>query len=82
MVFLRPVIVRNAAASDSLTGDRYDYIRNVQGQAKLKSHLFLPDISAPQLPERKINKEVADGVQTGMVKGQKCRIVKCFNSRM
>lgn len=53
MVFLRPVVLRNAAAADSLTGDRYDYIRNAQGAAALPSRLFLPDIKSPLLPERK-----------------------------
>lgn len=53
MVFLRPVVLRNAAAADSLTGDRYDYIRNLQGAAALPSRVFLPDVKSPQLPERK-----------------------------
>jgi general secretion pathway protein D len=53
MVFLRPVVLRSSAASESLTGDRYDYIRNVQGKTQMGSHLFLPDIAAPQLPELK-----------------------------
>ena len=44
MVFLRPVVLRNAAASESLTGDRYDYIRNVQGKTQMASHVFLPDM--------------------------------------
>ncbi|TCV83406.1 type II secretion system secretin GspD [Sulfurirhabdus autotrophica] len=69
MVFIRPIIIRNAIASDSLTGDRYDYIRNVQGQSKLKSHLFLPDIANPQLPERKVNQVAVEGEQTGVIKG-------------
>jgi len=53
MVFLRPVVLRSSAASESLTGDRYDYIRNAQGKTQMGSHLFLPDITAPQLPELK-----------------------------
>jgi general secretion pathway protein D len=53
MVFLRPVVLRNAASAESLTGDRYDYIRNLQGAAALPSRLLLPNITSPQLPERK-----------------------------
>jgi general secretion pathway protein D len=56
MVFLRPVVLRSSAASESLTGDRYDYIRNVQGKSQVGSHLFLPDVAAPQLPELKKRK--------------------------
>ncbi len=62
MVFLRPVVLRNSAASESLTGDRYDYIRNVQGKTQMGSHLFLPDVAAPQLPELKKKKEDAGKV--------------------
>lgn len=53
MVFLRPVVLRNAAAAESLTGDRYDYIRNAQGAAALPPRLFLPSMESPQLPEHK-----------------------------
>lgn len=62
MVFLRPVVLRNSAASESLTGDRYDYIRNAQGKTQMGSHLFLPDVAAPQLPELKKKKEEAGKV--------------------
>ena len=62
MVFLRPVVLRNSAASESLTGDRYDYIRNVQGNTQLGSHLFLPDVAAPRLPELKMKKNEAGKV--------------------
>lgn len=68
MVFLRPVVLRNSAASESLTGDRYDYIRNVQGNTQLGSHLFLPDVAAPRLPELKSKKEEAGKVNE--VKGK------------
>ncbi|WP_198408613.1 type II secretion system secretin GspD [Sulfuricella denitrificans] len=62
MVFLRPVVLRNSVASESLTGDRYDYIRNVQSKTQMGSHLLLPDIVAPQLPELKKKKEEAGKV--------------------
>ena len=50
MVFLRPVVLRDAPASASLTGDRYEYIRNEQLQTQSGSHLLLPKLAAPQLP--------------------------------
>ena len=50
MVFLRPVVLRDAQASASLTGDRYDYIRNEQLQTQPGAHLLLPELNAPKLP--------------------------------
>lgn len=50
MVFLRPVVLRDAQASASLTGDRYDYIRNEQFKTQAGTHFLLPDLNAPTLP--------------------------------
>jgi len=50
MVFLRPVVLRDATASASLTGDRYEYIRNEQLQTQSGSNLLLPELAAPKLP--------------------------------
>lgn len=50
MVFLRPVVLRDAQASASLTGDRYDYIRNEQLQTQSATNLLLPELNAPKLP--------------------------------
>jgi general secretion pathway protein D len=50
MVFLRPVVLRDAQASASLTGDRYEYIRNEQLHTQSGAHLLLPDVAAPALP--------------------------------
>jgi len=50
MVFLRPVVLRDTQASASLTGDRYEYIRNEQLQTQAGAHLLLPNVAAPQLP--------------------------------
>ena len=67
MVFLRPVVLRSSGAADSLTGDRYDYIRNVQGNARTGSHIFLPDVPTPQLPElRKSNGDAGKVDAKGM----------------
>ncbi len=51
MVFLRPVVLRDASSTASLTSDRYDYIRNEQIQIKPDHHFMLPDMPVPVLPE-------------------------------
>ena len=50
MVFLRPVILRDAAAADELSLDRYDLMRGLQGGAQPKPSAVLPVNVAPQLP--------------------------------
>ncbi|WP_298932875.1 type II secretion system secretin GspD [uncultured Ramlibacter sp.] len=50
MVFLRPVVVRDAAASDALSLDRYDMMRNHQGAAQPVPSVLVPVNSAPVLP--------------------------------
>ncbi len=50
MVFLRPYVVRDARRSNSLTMDRYDYMRRAQSVAQPQDHWLLPDMKAPQLP--------------------------------
>lgn len=51
MVFLRPYVLRSDIAARALTLDRYDYIRNEQAGTQVRPHLFLPEYSAPLLPE-------------------------------
>jgi general secretion pathway protein D len=50
MIFLRPVILKDDKAAASLTADRYEYIRNLQGDMKLPPNLMLPAETAKQLP--------------------------------
>lgn len=50
MVFLRPTVLRDAQRSDSLTGDRYDYIRGEQIKAAPVPRAVLPDYPSPILP--------------------------------
>ena len=51
MVFLRPVVVRDAAASDALMIDRYDAIRALQHNAQPASSLVMGAVNgAPLLP--------------------------------
>ncbi|MES2784312.1 MAG: type II secretion system protein GspD, partial [Pseudomonadota bacterium] len=50
MVFLRPVVVRDAAASDALSLDRYDMMRGKQELAQPQPSTVLPVNDAPALP--------------------------------
>jgi general secretion pathway protein D len=51
MVFLRPVVVRDTPTATALSGDRYDYIRGVQGALQPPDRLPLPSMRNNQLPE-------------------------------
>ena len=50
MVFLRPVVVRDAAATESYSADRYEMMRGVQQQAQPAPSAVLPVNEAPVLP--------------------------------
>lgn len=50
LVFLRPIVLRNADNSYSVTADRYDYIRQLQGDSRLPRNILLPDFNPPALP--------------------------------
>ena len=49
MVFLRPIVLRDALATDALTLDRYDLMRGVQQAAQPEDRTLLPN-QAPALP--------------------------------
>ena len=51
MVFLRPVIVRDASSTESLSMDRYDQMRASQQFAQPRSSSVVPINQAPVLPE-------------------------------
>ena len=51
MVFLRPVIVRDAAATDAFSIDRYDLMRTNQQQAQPIPNKLIPVEGSPVLPE-------------------------------
>ena len=51
MIFIRPSILRTALASNGLTQDRYEYLRNQQEQSQIPWHLLLPSMPAPVSPE-------------------------------
>jgi general secretion pathway protein D len=50
MVFLRPVVIRDAAASDTLSLDRYEAMRSAQQQAQPVQSTTVPINEAPVLP--------------------------------
>ena len=43
LVFLRPVVLRNAEASFGITADRYDYIRQLQGTSAVTPSELMPE---------------------------------------
>jgi general secretion pathway protein D len=51
MVFLRPIVMRDADSANRLSMDRYDQIRGQQQGAQPESSLVLPINQAPVLPE-------------------------------
>jgi general secretion pathway protein D len=53
MVFLRPVILRDARAADAVSVDRYQYLINEQARTQPAADSALPAISVPRLPELK-----------------------------
>jgi len=53
MIFIRPSILRTAVASQGLTQDRYQYLRDQQEQSQIPWHLLLPSMPGPSLPELK-----------------------------
>ncbi len=50
MVFLRPVVMRDQAATDRVSLDRYDYIRAQQQQAQPPSNAIMQINDTPVLP--------------------------------
>ncbi|MEP6587696.1 MAG: type II secretion system secretin GspD [Polaromonas sp.] len=50
MVFLRPVVVRDAAATSALSMDRYDFMRTNQQQAQPLNSALVPVNESPVLP--------------------------------
>lgn len=52
LVFLRPVVLRDAEASNSVTASRYDYIRSLRSDARIPERGALPEMRGNPLPER------------------------------
>ena len=54
MVFIRPVVVRDASSTDALSLDRYDQMRAKQQDAQPVPSVTIPVNEGPVLPEMKI----------------------------
>jgi general secretion pathway protein D len=65
MVFLRPTVIRNNEQSVNLSSERYDYIRNAQGEAQPETKLTLPNYGAPLLPPLQENQKRKTGQPSG-----------------
>ena len=50
MVFLRPVILRDAKSSNTLSADRYEYLRGEQGKFEMPRNPLLDALPKVQLP--------------------------------
>ncbi|HEX2544099.1 MAG TPA: type II secretion system protein GspD, partial [Ramlibacter sp.] len=55
MVFLRPVVIRDASQSDALSIDRYDLMRTKQQNAQPAESQLVPINTAPIMPEPTIS---------------------------
>jgi general secretion pathway protein D len=53
MVFLRPVIMRDAEAASRMSLDRYDLIRAMQKDAQPAPSLVMPINESPVLPPQR-----------------------------
>jgi len=49
MLFLRPVVLRNAQSADAIASDRYNYIRGEEQKSAPEPSLVLPDMAPPTL---------------------------------
>jgi general secretion pathway protein D len=52
MIFLRPVVLRDATQTANLTGDRYDTIRGIQSGSQVQDRFPLPSMPGPQIPSQ------------------------------
>ena len=53
MMFLRPIVLRDAATSTGLANERYDMMRTLQGQLQPSDHPFLNNVdAAPVMAEQ------------------------------
>ena len=50
LVFLRPIVLRDAESSNSVTATRYDYIRALRGEARVPASGPRPELVSPPLP--------------------------------
>jgi general secretion pathway protein D len=65
MVFLRPVVLRDAVATDSLAMDRYELMRSVQQGAQPEERVAVPVNQAPVLPPMRAIAPAAPAAASG-----------------
>jgi general secretion pathway protein D len=51
MVFLKPVVIRDQDQANTLTGDRYDYIRGLHNTTQPRPSWILPDMPPKPMPD-------------------------------
>ncbi len=56
MVFLRPVVVRDASSTERLSQDRYDFMRSAQQDGQPLPNVLVPINQAPVLPALPVSK--------------------------
>lgn len=61
MIFIRPHVLRTRTAGNSLTQDRYDYLRSEEANSQPSWHLVLPTMQTPQLPPIDLRQGAAPG---------------------
>lgn len=72
MVFLRPVVLRDAKSAATLSGSRYDYIRGEQINHLKDAASLLPPTGGPELPPLDLRgKAAAAGAAASTDKGEK-----------
>jgi general secretion pathway protein D len=67
VVFLRPLVMRDEAAVDELSLDRYDYIRARQRELPRDVRQVLPENDTPQLPPRLSPMKEREGIAEPVV---------------
>ena len=50
MIFLRPIVLRDAPTAASLTSNRYEVLRGIQSTVQLPNQVPLPPMRGPELP--------------------------------
>ena len=68
LVFLRPVVLRDAEASNSVTASRYDYIRALRSDARIPERGALPEMRGSPLPPAPVAPAPGDQRQPAAVR--------------
>jgi len=58
MVFLRPVVIRDQAASNNITVDRYDYMQQRMVDTQPEKSVLMPFNDGPAMPSLKLSDDV------------------------